>query len=122
MTLFDKYGGVPMLTEVVKEFHARLIRRPYLRRYFSEITAEKIINHHVEYISFALGKPSVHFTNDELHEWHLPAGVTKASFQASTDLLIDVLEEADFSEEDLDQVRKRLNSVLDEIVTKGIEK
>jgi hypothetical protein len=93
-----------------------------LRRYFSEITAEKIINHHVEYISFALGKPSVHFTNDELHEWHLPAGVTKASFQASTDLLIDVLEEADFSEEDLDQVRKRLNSVLDEIVTKGIEK
>ena len=34
----------------------------------------------------------------------------------------DVLEEADFSEEDLDQVRKRLNSVLDEIVTKGIEK
>jgi hypothetical protein len=27
-----------------------------------------------------------------------------------------------FSEEDLDQVRKRLNSVLDEIVTKGIEK
>jgi hypothetical protein len=48
--------------------------------------------------------------------------VTKASFLASTDLLIDVLEEADFSEEDLDQVRKRLNSVLDEIVTKGIEK
>jgi hypothetical protein len=28
----------------------------------------------------------------------------------------------DFSEEDLDQVRKRLNSVIDEIVTKGIEK
>jgi len=28
----------------------------------------------------------------------------------------------DFFEEDLEQVRKRLNIVLDEIVTKGIEK
>lgn len=41
-SLFDKYGGVPAVTLIVREFHERLMRRPNLRRYFEEMEMDKV--------------------------------------------------------------------------------
>ena len=59
VALFDKYGGVPAVTRIVRDFHERLMRRPNLRRYFEEMEMDKVIQHHIAYVSYALGNQAV---------------------------------------------------------------
>jgi len=47
VALFDKYGGVPAVTRIVRDLHERLMRRPNLRRYFEEMEMDKVIQHHI---------------------------------------------------------------------------
>lgn len=121
-TLFDKYGGVPIVTEIVRDFHERLMRRPHIRRYFLEMPTDKIISHHIEYVTFALGKPRTPISMKQLHDQHMTAGVTKASHTLMIDLFVDTLRDNGFTDEDIDIIAERLQSVAGEIVTKGIEK
>lgn len=121
-TLFDKYGGVPTVTEIVKDFHERLMRRPHIRRYFLDMPTDKIISHHIEYVTFALGKPRTQISMKQLHDQHMTAGVTKASHTLMIDLFVDTLRDTGFTDEDIETIIAKLQSVTSEIVTKGIEK
>tara|TARA_A100001015_G_C14837578_1_gene651107 strand:- start:422 stop:796 length:375 start_codon:yes stop_codon:yes gene_type:complete len=121
-SLFDKYGGVKIVTKIVKYFHEELMLRPNLRRYFENLPTSKIVAHHIEYVSYALGKPDANYTAEEYHNHHLNVGITKASYDLVIDLLLDVLEDEGVTDEDMDIVYKKLNLLRNEIVTKGIEK
>ena len=44
-TLFDKYGGVPAVTAIVRDFYKRVMKRPNLRRYFIDVKMEDLILH-----------------------------------------------------------------------------
>ena len=121
-TLFDKYGGVPAVTAIVRDFHERLMRRPHIRRYFWDMPTEKIISHHIEYVTFALGKPRSDINMNELHNQHINAGITKASHKLMIDLFVDTLRDNKFSDEDIEIITAKLGGVSAEIVTKGIEK
>lgn len=121
-TLFDKYGGVPIVTEIVKDFHERLMRRPHIRRYFLDMPTDKIISHHIEYVTYALGKPRTQISMRQLHDQHMTAGVTKASHVLMIDLFVDSLRDNGFTDEDIETIVSRLQGVSGEIVTKGIEK
>ena len=121
-TLFDKYGGVPTVTELVRDFHERLMRRPHIRRYFADMPTDKLISHHIEYVTFALGKPRTNVSSKQLHEQHLTIGVTKASYNLMVDLFVDSLQDNGFTDEDIQIVVARLGGVTGDIVTKGIEK
>jgi len=121
-SLFDKYGGVPTVTEIVRDFHERLMRRPHIRRYFADMPMDKIISHHIEYVTFALGKPSSKISMQQLHDQHMTAGVTKASHNLMIDLFVDALKDSEFSDGDIETIIARLQGVTGEIVTKGIEK
>ncbi len=121
-TLFDKYGGVPTVTRIVKDFHERLMRRPNVRRYFLGMPVDKVIQHHIEYVSYAMGKPNSRFTTDQLHASHLPVGVTKASYVLILDLFVAALQEEKVSEEDIATIAGNLMALADDIVTRGIEK
>ena len=122
MTLFDKYGGVPAVTRIVRDFHERLMRRPNLRRYFENMDVEHVIQHHIAYVSFALGKPNQDFTMKKIHDQHMQAGVTKASYNQVTEIFLASLEEEGVSPEDIEKIEETLKSVRGEIVSKGLEK
>jgi truncated hemoglobin YjbI len=111
-SLFDKYGGVPTVTEIVRDFHERLMRRPHIRRYFADMPMDKIISHQIEYV----------ISMQQLHDQHMTAGVTKASHNLMIDLFVDSLKDSGFSDEDIETIIARLQGVTGEIVTKGIEK
>ncbi|MEY3579412.1 MAG: Bacterial-like globin [Pseudomonadota bacterium] len=36
-SLFDKYGGVPFITDLVRDFYKQVMKRPNLRRYFEGV-------------------------------------------------------------------------------------
>lgn len=122
VSLFDKYGGVPAVTRIVRDFHERLMRRPNLRRYFENMDVEHVIQHHIAYVSFALGKPNQDFTMKKIHDQHMQAGVTKASYNQVTEIFLASLEEEGVSPEDIEKIEETLKSVRGEIVSKGLEK
>jgi len=122
VSLFDKYGGVPTVTRIVKDFHERLMRRPNLRRYFEEMDVDSMIQHHIAYVSYAMGKPNQDFTMKKIHDQHMQAGVTKASFNQVTEIFLSVLEDEGVTPEDMEEIEDTLKSVRGEIVSKGLEK
>jgi hemoglobin len=78
MTLFDKYGGVPVVTSIVRDFYKRMFRRPNLRRYFEGVDMEHLILHQVGFISYVMGKPIAEYEGRELKEAHQQHGITTA--------------------------------------------
>ena len=91
-----------MATRVARDFHERLMRRPHLRRYFLEIPIDRIIQHHIEYIAYALGKPTQHYSIEDIRAQHKHCGVTGASFDLTRELFVACLEEENITEIDID--------------------
>lgn len=111
-----------MVTEVVKDFHARLMRRPNIRRYFLDMPVERLIDHHIKYVSHALGKQDPDFSVDRLHADHTQAGVTKASYELVLDLLLAVLRDAGMDEADVDRVAATMGELTAHVVSRGLSK
>lgn len=117
-TLFDKYGGVPMITEIVREFYKRMLRRPNLRRYFDDVPMERLVNHQIRFVSLAMGKSPESYGDDLLHQAHLPHRVTGASFDLMVDLFRDTLRSFEVDEVDIDEIVGALRCKRDVIVTR----
>ncbi|MEO0318303.1 MAG: hypothetical protein RL404_1980 [Pseudomonadota bacterium] len=121
-TLFDKYGGVPVVTDIVRDLHERLMRRPNIRRYFLDMPVPQLIEHHIKYVSLALGKPDENFSNNRLHAQHQQAGVTLASYELVLDLLLSVLRDNGIEESDIEKVAESMRALATHVVTRGITK
>ncbi len=122
VSLFDKYGGIPAITRIVRDFHERLMRRPNLRRYFEQMEIDRIIQHHIAYVSYAMGKPNQDYLPYKIHDQHMQAGVTKASYNQIMEIFFAALEEEGVTPEDIELVEQTLKEVRGEIVSKGLEK
>ncbi len=122
VSLFDKYGGVPAITRIVRDFHERLMRRPNLRRYFEQMEVDRVIQHHIAYVSYAMGQPNQDYPPNKMHDQHMQAGVTKASYNQIMEIFFAALEEEGVTPEDIEFVEQTLKEVRGEIVSKGLEK
>ena len=56
MTLFDKYGGVPTVTSIVRAFYKEVLKNYKLKPYFENIDTERLIHHQIGFISHLLGE------------------------------------------------------------------
>ena len=55
-TLYDKYGGMPTMKTLVREFYKDARINPKVGHFFSKLDMEKLIDHQVQFLSFVLGK------------------------------------------------------------------
>ncbi len=117
-TLFDKYGGVPVVTRIVRDFYKRVMRRPNLRRYFEEVPLERLIHHQIRFVSMAMGKPPLNYSDAGLHAAHASRGITKASFDLMIALFIDALVAEDIEPDDIEQIVSVLRARQSVVVTK----
>lgn len=111
-TLFDKYGGVPVVTRIVRDFYKRVMRRPNLRRYFEEVRLERLVHHQIRFVSMAMGKPPLNLSDAGLHSAHASRGITKASFDLIVALFIDALVAEDIEPDDTEQILSVLRASL----------
>ena len=118
MTLFDKYGGMPVVTDIVRDFYKRMFRRPNLRRYFEGIDMEHLILHQVGFISYVMGKPIAEYEGRELKEAHQHHGITTASFELVIELLRDALDHAGVTEEDIETIIATAKAARNDIVSR----
>jgi hemoglobin len=117
-TLFDKYGGVPVVTRIVRDFYKRVMRRPNLRRYFEGVPLERLIHHQIRFVSMAMGKPPLNYSDAVLHAAHGPRGITKASFDLMIALFLDALAAEDIDPDDMEQIVSVLRARQDVVVSK----
>lgn len=115
-SLFDKYGGIPAVRRLVKQFHERFAASPTLRRYFENVDTEKFIQHHAELIAYTLGKPAVSFDPNKMSEQHHPHDISLSSFEKVVDILRQVLLDAKFEGGDIAQILHRLHQQRHRIV------
>ena len=91
MTLFDKYGGVPTIRLIVKAFYDEILNRPHLEKYFEGVDMPRLIEHQIEFVAYALGKPKALYPDESLRNGHKNLGVTSADFDEVANILLSVL-------------------------------
>jgi hemoglobin len=117
-TLFDKYGGVPVVTEIVRDFYKRVMRRSNLRRYFVNVPLEAVIHHQIAFVSMVLGKTPHDYSGRSMKEAHRGIGITSASFELAAQLLSDTLVSAEVEQADIDAIMAKVASLRADIVEK----
>ena len=115
-TLFDKYGGVPAVTTIVRDFYKRVMKRPNLRRYFVDVPMESLILHQVAFVSMAMGKTPHDYAGRSMKEAHTGRRITAASFGLVAELLNDALVEASVEPQDVSAIIGKVNSLKNDIV------
>jgi hemoglobin len=114
--LFDKYGGVPAVRQLVRHFHQRFAASPTLRRYFENVDTEKFIQHHAELIAYTLGKPAASFDPNKMADQHHRHGISVSSFEQVVNILRQVLLDAGFEGKDIAQIFHRMDQQRHRIV------
>ena len=115
-TLFDKYGGVPVVTDIVRDFYKRVMRRPNLRRYFVNVPLEAVIHHQIAFVSMVMGKTPHDYSGRSMKEAHRGIGITTASFELAAELLSDTLVSAEVEQADIDAIMAKVASLRADIV------
>lgn len=115
-TLFDKYGGIPAVRKLIRQFHERFAASPTLRRYFQNVDTEKFIQHHAELIAYTLGKPAASFDPQKMAAQHHPYDISASSFEQVVNILRQVLLDANFQGRDIAQIIHRLDQQRHRIV------
>jgi len=115
-TIFDQYGGIPVVTEIVRDFYKRVMRRPNLRRYFLNVDVDHLIQHQVAFVSIAMGRMPHHYVGRNMRAAHQGRGITGASFNLMLELLSDTLNAHGFAENDVLQVLANVSTYKSQMV------
>lgn len=115
-SLFDKYGGVPFVTGVVRDFYKRVLRRPNLRRYFEGVDQERLIHHQVAFVSLAMGKMPSTYVGRNMKDAHAGLGITSTSFDMVVELLCDAMRAAGIEERDVITIATTVSKYKNAIV------
>ena len=116
--IFDKYGGVPVVTTIVRDFYKRVLNRPNLRRYFESVSIEDLIKHQVEFVALAMGKISSNYVGRSMKEAHQGIGVTAASFDLVVEILADTMSSAGVDQDDIEIIINNVKKYRGDIVEK----
>jgi truncated hemoglobin YjbI len=116
MNLFDKYGGVPTVTSIVRAFYKEVLGNPKLKPFFEGIDAERLIHHQIGFISHLLGKPANIHVEKVLKNSHKGRRISEDAFNEVLHILHDVLVAHKMEEADIDAVANLVLSYKDDIV------
>jgi len=116
VTLFDKYGGVPTISKIVRAFHKEIMLRPHLAAYFDGIDLVVLAEHTVKYIAFVMGKPAEIYTGRDMYTAHAKFHIHGIHFDEVTDVLKDILLHSGVEKPDIDIIMRRVESLREMII------
>ena len=98
-SLFDKYGGLSALRNVIMAFYDRVLDSDVVGHFFEDVDLTRLIDHQTKFFTSVLGGPAT-FIDQHLARAHAHLAVTHAHFDEITVLLRETLVDAGFSRED----------------------
>ncbi|MFM7697094.1 MAG: group I truncated hemoglobin [Limnohabitans sp.] len=116
VTLFDKYGGVPNISKIVRSFHKEIMLRPHLAAYFDGIDMVLLAEHTVKYIAFVMGKPAEIYTGRDMYTAHAKYHIHGIHFDEVADVLKYILMQAGVENPDIEIIMRRIESLREMII------
>ncbi|WP_233270520.1 group I truncated hemoglobin [Chachezhania sediminis] len=90
LPLFEKYGGIRMLRNVIMDFYDRVLDSDTLGPYFDDVDMTRLIDHQTKFFAMMMGGP-VDFSDDRLARAHASMAITHAEFDEIAALLTETL-------------------------------
>lgn len=114
--LFDKYGGVEVMRELIKEFYAQVYARPELKAYFVKVNLDQLIEHQCKFFAYAMGKPVEVYKDDWLARGHRGRKISEDHYLKVAELLRSVLIDAGVENNDVKDIMVAVASKRAQIV------
>jgi truncated hemoglobin YjbI len=114
--LFDKYGGIDVMRELIKEFYAQVYARPALKTYFVNTQLNDLIEHQCKFFAYAMGKPYQVYKDESLKRGHIGRQISEDHFLKVAELLRRVLLDAGVNNEDVKDIMIAVASKRKQIV------
>lgn len=92
--LFDKYGGIEVMRELIKEFYAQVYARPEFKTYFAGTDLGDLIQHQRKFFAYAMGKPAEEYKDEWLERGHKNRKISETHYLRVAELLRRVLLDA----------------------------
>ena len=86
-TLFDKYGGIQAVSELVRMFYAEVIKRKHLAWYFRDVSLERLILHQIHLVAVVMGRPPDFYRGRDVSAAHAGRFIEPKHFDEVADLL-----------------------------------
>ncbi|MEN8213600.1 MAG: group 1 truncated hemoglobin [Pseudomonadota bacterium] len=117
-SMFERYGGFAKVSRVVSSFYDRVLESPIMGPYFHDIDMKRQIDHQTKFIAFLMGGPAS-YSDEHLKFIHQRMKIERRALEEMVELMTETLEDFDFSDTDIDIVRRELLSRANLIVAEG---
>lgn len=115
-SLFQKIGGLPAVSHVVRQFYRDVVASPTLKHHFEHIDMDSLIDHQTKFLSHALGGPA-DYTGRSLEASHKHLKITGEEFAEVAEILQETLEDAGVDDEDIETIMGVVGSTRPAIVS-----
>lgn len=102
-SLFQKYGGVVGVHDIVAEFYDRLLDDDVLADYFANSNMETLVKHQTNFISSLMGGPG-DISDGQLAAAHKGLGIDEESFNRTAGILTDTMLACGVEADDVDTI------------------
>lgn len=116
-TIFQRYGGLERVSELVIGFYDRVLASERLAPFFRGCDMRRLIEHQAKYISAVMGGPAS-YKEAQLREVHAHLAISGADFDEMLAHLRAAMQEKGYAEEDAEAVLRRLASLRRVIVSR----
>ena len=100
-SMYDKYGGFETVSKIVHGLYEKIARSDVLQPYFENVDMQQLMSHQTKFFSSIMGGP-IHYDARQLTEVHRYLKITHEAFTEVAELLEEVLEDFDVTQEDID--------------------
>lgn len=114
-SLFEKYGGIEGVTQIVHAFYQDVLESARLAPFFSGYDMKRLVEHQVAFFSEALGGPQ-NYGGRSLHEAHKALLIDHKSFDEVLQILNENLKDAGMTTDDIQTVRQAIEGLRLDIV------
>lgn len=118
-SIYDRYGGFPVIRKVVSDFYEVALDSPMLAHHFEDVNVKRLIDHQTRFISFLMGGPVTSYTDEHLERVHARLGITLDEFEEMIELLLETLEDNGVTSDDAAVVERELRKRQPVIVQSG---
>jgi len=117
-SMFERYGGFASVSRVVSAFYGKVLESALLAPYFEHTDMRVQIDHQTKFIASLMGGPAS-YTNAELERIHRRLNISERDFAEIVELLTETLEDFNFEQDDIDDVREEMTKRKSLIVMRG---
>lgn len=115
-TLFDKYGGVPAVSELVRMFYAEVLKRKHLAWYFRDVSLERLILHQIHLVAVVMGRPPDFYRGRNVSAAHAGRFIEPKHFDEVADLLKASLIRANIEADDRTAIMAQVAALKPQVV------